>query len=213
MHPASQRFQDMFLGYHPESGVILRRMTRSTSKPSVCAWDILFCVPRDIALLYGVVNKETKNIITQIHRKAVSVVEEWIQDNVAFTRTGKGGKTVEKVSLIVAHFEFLSGAGLDPYCYTHSLFFNAGVDSRGVSRTVYEYHFIAAHDDINTVYESTLRASLEESIGISFRLINDRYRQESQHFKMGEEMISVESVRESSDSGYLIKDILQEFVG
>ncbi len=109
-------------GEHPVSGAALgARMTRpnDTRRP-VAGYDLVFSPVKSVSLLWALGDEATRTLVKQAHDAAVLDILGWLEQNAAFTRLGKGGRSqVDTHGLIAAAFDHADSRAGDPDLHTH----------------------------------------------------------------------------------------------
>ncbi|SNS54627.1 conjugative relaxase domain-containing protein, TrwC/TraI family [Micrococcales bacterium KH10] len=111
---------------HPVTGKPLGVAPRATKTSApVAGFDCTFTIPKSIAVIWAVADRATQERIMAAHYRAIDYALEWIETNVAQTRSGKGGVAVEDVDgLIVARFNHYTSRDGDPHPHVHAVIAN-----------------------------------------------------------------------------------------
>jgi conjugative relaxase-like TrwC/TraI family protein len=91
-----------------------------TREHRVSGWDHVFLAPKSVSNLWAAI-PELREVIQQCHDEAVDKALAYLEEEVAWTRRGKGGKQFIKAGLIVAKFNHASSRNLDELLHTHCL--------------------------------------------------------------------------------------------
>lgn len=163
----SESFRALFRGFHPDTGEALtQRQSHSGRAAHRAGWDLTFSAPKSVSALWSQCGPDLRAKLEACHERAVRAALDYLQEEAATTRRGKGGKTIEKAQLVFACFEHGTSRAHDPQLHTHSLLLNVAVRPDGStgsvsSRSVFQ-HRIAA----GTLYQAELAAQLRKECGL-----------------------------------------------
>jgi conjugative relaxase-like TrwC/TraI family protein len=159
----SRALQALLKGYDLDG----KRLTQNAgAKRRQPGWDLTFSVPKSVSTLWSQADEKTRHEIQTAHFEAVKAALSYLQDEVAFTRRGKGSLQIEPAKLIVATFEHGVSRELDPQLHTHALVMNASVRMDGttgsiLSKPVYQHKMAAG-----ALYRAELAWQLERRLGV-----------------------------------------------
>ncbi|MHC3370841.1 MobF family relaxase (plasmid) [Rhodococcus aetherivorans] len=95
------------------------------ARQPVAGYDLVFTPMKSISLLWGLGDAQVKAAVEEAHKQAVDEALEWIEDQVIYTRRGKGGeRKVKAEGLLIARFDHFDNRAADPNLHTHSAVLN-----------------------------------------------------------------------------------------
>jgi conjugative relaxase-like TrwC/TraI family protein len=77
-------------------------------------WDLTFSAPKSVSIVWALAPEPIRAAIAECHRRAVVAALNYLEDEAAFSRRGKGGKERDPCHLIVAAFEHSTSRAGDP---------------------------------------------------------------------------------------------------
>jgi hypothetical protein len=92
--------------------------------------------PKSVSVLWAMGSPELRAKIEAAHDAAVQEAVDYLEENAAITRRGKGGKQREKAFLVVAIFEHSASRALDPALHSHALVTNLALREDGTWGTL-----------------------------------------------------------------------------
>lgn len=154
------------------SGVRLGRAPRHDGVPG---FDLTFCAPKSVSLLWGFGDaSDVRGIVDQAHRQAVSQALDYLSAHAGYTRRqveDRQGKRliVERlVGISGVKYEHRTSRAGDPHVHSHVLLANKQLCRDGKIRTldgVSVYHEARA---AGMVYQANLREILTRKLGVQW---------------------------------------------
>lgn len=130
-------------------------------------WDLTFSAPKSVSVLWAVSDVDARQVIQEAHSQSVKKALDYLQDEVASTRRGKGGIEREKVGLLIATFEHGTSRMMDPQLHTHAIILNVGVTlCDGKTRTIESQPFYSHKMIAGALYRAELAAELARRLGL-----------------------------------------------
>jgi conjugative relaxase-like TrwC/TraI family protein len=146
------------------------RLTASRSVPVVAGFDVTFCAPKSVSLLFALGEREVSNEVRNAADAAMAAslgVLEWAACRV---RRGQGGHTVvDADGFVAAAFRHRTSRAGDPHLHTHVVIANlahAPSDGRWTAldgRPLYSWLAPVGH-----LYEAHLRWELTQRLGVAW---------------------------------------------
>ncbi|GAB4079067.1 MobF family relaxase [Modestobacter muralis] len=146
----------------------LARISRQATT-AVAGYDLTFSPVKSVSTLWAIAHREIATVIEQAHADAVADTLAWLEDHVAYTRTGhQGVAQVDVRGLIAASFTHRDSRAGDPDLHTHVAISNKvqtldgrwlALDGRPLHKNV-----VAASERYNT----RLEALLVDRLGVRF---------------------------------------------
>lgn len=130
-------------------------------------WDLTFSAPKSVSTLWSQADEGSRQVLQEIHGRAVLAALNYLQDTSSFTRRSKGGGILEKVGLTVATFEHSTSRALDPQLHTHALVMNLSLRADGTSGTLSSLHLFMAKMTAGALYRAELAQGLQVRLGLS----------------------------------------------
>lgn len=176
-----EAFTNVFNGLSPDGTTPLRQRQKYVDPHAGCdkirqrqvGWDAVLSCPKPASLLAGLGPPELRRAFENVAmRRAVARTVEIMQEHIAFTRRGQGGKRLEPAKLIIAAFPHSTSRAMDPQFHVHLVVMNACVRDDGTtgaldSRLLYEKKMV-----LGAVFRFTLAEELEK---LGFRCEPDRH--------------------------------------
>lgn len=148
--------------------------TTRGSRRAVAAFDYTFSVPKSVSVLWGVADAGAQALIAQAHHEAVAEVVDFMEREVAATRTGisAGDGAVAQVDvtgLIATAFDHYDSRAGDPQLHTHVVVSNkvqTAIDGRWRSLDGRPMH--AAVVALSEHYNAVLADQLTHTFGLGW---------------------------------------------
>jgi len=159
----------LFEGYHPTEprSLIQQQKYQDGKRAHRPGWDLTFSAPKSVSVLWSQADFETRQAIQSAHFAAVKAALNYLEDEAAITRCGKGGREKVKANLVVATFEHHTSRAQDPQLHTHALVMNVCTHGEGRSGTVESRPLYRTKMAAGAVYRAELSAQLEHSLGLT----------------------------------------------
>ncbi len=156
------------LGHVDPTGVY--RLTAARSVPTVAGFDVTFCAPKSVSLLFALGRPDVSNEVRNAADSAVSASLSVLEEAACRVRRGKGGHTVlDGDGFVAAAFRHRTSRAGDPHLHTHVVVANlahAPVDDRWTAldaRPLYSWLSPVGH-----LYEAHLRWELTHRLGVEW---------------------------------------------
>ncbi len=145
-----------------------------TDQRAVAGFDFTFSVPKSVSVLWGVADADVQAMIVEAHHAAVAEVIDYLEREVAATRTGvsNGNGAVAQVGavgVIAAAFDHWDSRAGDPQLHTHVVISNkvkTVLDGRWRSLDSRPIH--AAVTAISAHYDAVLADRLTGTFGLGW---------------------------------------------
>ncbi len=108
--------------------------------------------------------------IQQCHDQAVQRVLEFLENEVLFSRVGKGGEKLVNADMVAVTFQHGSSRANDPQLHTHALIMNVAV-SGGKTRTILSKPLYQMKMTAGALYRSELSYRLQQETDSEFSLM------------------------------------------
>jgi conjugative relaxase-like TrwC/TraI family protein len=146
------------------------RLTAAHSVPTVAGFDVTFCAPKSVSLLFALGRPEVSNEVRNAADAAVSASLSVLEQAACRVRRGKGGHTVlDGDGFVAASFRHRTSRAGDPHLHTHVVVANlahAPSDDRWTAldaRPLYSWLSPVGH-----LYEAHLRWELTHRLGVEW---------------------------------------------
>jgi conjugative relaxase-like TrwC/TraI family protein len=159
-----EEFRRLFLGFHPRFGNPIVQNAGHPDRQS--AWDITFSAPKSVSVLWSLLPRKQRRIIERIHTEALKDALKLLQEEAGFTRRGKGGKRIERASLLFALFRDFASRALDPQLHTHVLLFNAAMREDGTTGTIRTEELFKLKIALGECYRNSFEERLSKFIDL-----------------------------------------------
>jgi conjugative relaxase-like TrwC/TraI family protein len=157
----------LFEGYHPTEDRSLIQQQRYKNREHQPGWDLTFSAPKSVSVLWSQADAVTRKTLQQSHFAAVKAALDYLEDEVAVTRKGKGGAEKVQARLVIATFEHHTSRAQDPQLHTHALVMNACTDEDGKSGTLESKGLYQAKMAAGALYRAELAAQLERQLHLT----------------------------------------------
>jgi conjugative relaxase-like TrwC/TraI family protein len=160
-------------GCDPVCGERLGRRRYQNADPRhgrpVAGFDLLFTAAKSVSTLWALADDDLRQTIWAAHRAAVISTIDWIETNVAATRTGRAGAIeVETRGLVAAAFDHWDSRAGDPHVHTHVVVANRVQGLDGSWRSLHARPLFAATVAASAVHEGLLADELTRRLGVAW---------------------------------------------
>jgi conjugative relaxase-like TrwC/TraI family protein len=166
----AEELENLLYGYSPdgERPLIQHQSGQRLHRPGN---DFCCSLPKSASTLLAVGEPEDRLAIRESHREGVKRMLEYLQDEAAVARSGKGGCTKERGGLIVAAFEHLTSrpvgdATPDPQLHTHCIIANVVTRSDGRTGTLVSPILFRHKMTAGAIYRAEVAYQLERRLGL-----------------------------------------------
>jgi len=123
--------------------------------------NVTYSASKSVSLAYSLLKDER---IKEAHEKAVMKANEYLEQNIAYTRQGQGGKELVKASAVaIANFTHYTSREHDPQLHTHSVIMNSVERSTDGKITALEPKKIFENQKaLDQIYKNELAKNLQE---------------------------------------------------
>ena len=105
--------------------------------------------------------------IQQFQQLAVEATLRYAEQNLVFSRAGKGGSESHAVGLVISTWEHGTNRLLQAQLHTHALLMNLGVAADGKTRAIYSKLLFRHKKVLGAYYRAQLAHLLESELGFS----------------------------------------------
>ncbi|UTM39815.1 relaxase domain-containing protein (plasmid) [Rhodococcus pyridinivorans] len=138
------------------------------ARQAVAGYDLVFTPMKSISLLWGLGEAQVKAAVEEAHKQAVDEALEWIEDQVIYTRRGKGGeRKVKAEGLLIARFDHFDNRAADPNLHTHSAVLNR-VYAEGRWTTIDGSILYKANVSASEKYNTRVADLVARKLGVTF---------------------------------------------
>jgi conjugative relaxase-like TrwC/TraI family protein len=146
------------------------RLTGAHSVPTVSAYDVTFCAPKSVSLLFALGDPEVSNDVRNAADAAIAAALPVLESTACRVRRGKGGHTVlEGDGFVAGAFRHRTSRAGDPHLHTHVVIANVahrGDDDKWSAldgRPLYSWLSPVGH-----LQEAHLRYELTRRLGVAW---------------------------------------------
>jgi len=113
----------------PEYRVAAAGESGDSRRRAVAGYDLTFSIPKSASVLWGVADAATQTLIADAHHNAVAQALDYVEREVAATRTGANGRDgavaqVDVTGVIATAFDHFDSRAGDPHLHTHVVISN-----------------------------------------------------------------------------------------
>ncbi|WP_328532343.1 relaxase domain-containing protein [Nocardioides sp. NBC_00368] len=151
-----------------ERAGFLAQATRQRTK-AVAGFDLTFTPVKSVSTLWALANRDVARQIEAAHHAAVKTTLTWLENNVLFTRRGRGGvQQVKTRGMIAALFTHRDSRSSDPHLHTHVALSNKVQDPTGRWLAVDGRVLHKANVTLSETYNTLLEGELIARLGVRF---------------------------------------------
>lgn len=132
---SKQALQNLFKGLSPDGRESLVQLQKG-KREHLPGWDLTFSAPKSVSIAWALSDEPLRQKIEEAHRAAVLEAIAYLEAEAAWGRRGKGGKTVEPVSLVALLYDHHTSRLQDMALHTHALVMNVGVRPDGTTGAI-----------------------------------------------------------------------------
>lgn len=137
--------------------------------------DLTFSAPKSVSVLWGLGGQNVASQIERAHSEAVKEILATCDEDLGFTRRGKGGTKLEQVDLAFALFQHGTSRNLDPQLHTHAILVNTAMRRDGTWGTIVNKEFFLRKMELGRLYRKKLASKLEKGLGVSISWAGDTF--------------------------------------
>ncbi len=136
---------------------------------AVAGYDLTFTPVKSVSTLWALADRDVAEQIQDAHHAAVESTLTWLEDEVLFTRRGRGGiQQVKATGLIAGMFTHRDARSADPHLHTHVAVSNKVQDLDGHWLAVDGRVLYKANVTLSEMYNTLLEAELVARLGVRF---------------------------------------------
>lgn len=151
-----------------ERGSFMAKSTRQQTT-AVAGYDLTFMPVKSVSTLWALADKDVAKQIEEAHHEAVEATLKWLEQEVLFTRRGRGGlQQVKGQGLIAGMFTHRDARSSDPHLHTHVAISNKVQDAEGKWLAVDGRVIYKANVTLSEMYNTLLEATLIARLGVKF---------------------------------------------
>ena len=126
-------FKRIFNGFHPkpapDDSDIPQALVQNAGKENRRAgWDLCFSAPKSVSIIWSQSSEEMQRRIQDLHHQAITDTFTFLEEKLAYSRTGHAGSGAVKAKLVAAVFEHGTSRARDPQLHSHVVVMNVGVN-------------------------------------------------------------------------------------
>lgn len=136
---------------------------------AVAGYDLTFSPVKSVSTLWAVSDPEVAKQIEDAHHAAVERTLKHLEDEVLYSRRGRGGvQKVKAVGLLATMFTHRDACSCDPHLHTHVAVSNKVQDETGRWLAVDGTVLFKAKVSLSETYNTLLEAELVDRLGVEF---------------------------------------------
>lgn len=137
-------------------------------------WDLTFSAPKSVSIVWANATEEERLKIEQAQKKAVDAGLRYIEEQCAYTRTGKGGHEQIKAELVVSTFQHSANRNREPQLHTHSIVFNVCLSDDKRWRTPETFEIYQGYRAAGEYYKAQLAREVQK-LGYEIEITKDSF--------------------------------------
>jgi DNA primase catalytic core len=151
-----------------ERGSFMAKATRQQTT-AVAGYDLTFAPVKSVSTLWALADRDVAKQIEAAHHSAVEATLAWLEQEVLFTRRGRGGlQQVKAKGLIAGMFTHRDARSSDPHLHTHVAVSNKVQDETGRWLAVDGRVLYKANVTLAEMYNTLIEAELIARLGVRF---------------------------------------------
>lgn len=146
------------------------QLTGGRSAPKVAGFDLTFCAPKSVSLLWAFGSPDTRAALVAAHESAVCSALAVMEVEAGRVRRGRGGAHVLPAEgLVAAGFRHRTSRAGDPHLHTHVVAANIGFCGEdGRWSALDARHLYRWAQPVGYLYEAHLRHELTARLGVAW---------------------------------------------
>jgi conjugative relaxase-like TrwC/TraI family protein len=188
---SEQALAALYAGRDPVTGQPLGRpfatyksVDGRTSRHAVAGFDLTFTVPKSVSVLWAMGDPNTRELISQAHRRAVEDALRFVEHRVAATRTGHDGvHRLQTRGVIAAAFDHWDTRAADPNLHTHLVIANKVQGTDGQWRSLDARVLHKAAVAVSELYDNLIADRLVDVLSVAWSY-RDRGRNRTAAFEL-----------------------------
>lgn len=159
-----RQLKSLFQGFDSNRNPFVQNAGSPKRQP---AWDLTFSAPKSVSVYWSQADQATRREIQQAQAAAVKKAIEYLEQEAAYSRIGKGGAERVPAALVVATFEHGTSRALEPQLHTHALVLNLAIrpdNTSGsiLSKPLYQHKMVAG-----ALYRTEFAYQLRKRLGLA----------------------------------------------
>lgn len=166
----SQSIRNWFNRAVAPSGRLLGSRPGTKTRPG---FDLTFCAPKSVSLLWAFANEDVKNTVDLAHKQAVDAALDYLSSHAAYTRRGADDDRKRMIidrtlGLSGVRYEHKTSRAGDPHTHTHVLLANKQLCPDGKVRSLDSKSLFHESRAAGIIYKAVLRQVLTQKLGVSW---------------------------------------------
>ncbi len=147
-----------------------RALAGGRSAPKVAGFDMTFCAPKSVSLLWAFGDDDVARHVVEAHEAAVAAAFAVLEVEAARVRRGHGGATsLEADGLVAGTFRHRTSRAGDPHLHTHVVVANIGYCGEDGRWTALDArHLYRWAQPVGYLYATHLRFELGQRLGLEW---------------------------------------------
>ncbi len=126
-------FKRIFNGFHPKPdpklpGEPLALVQNAGKENRRAGWDLCFSAPKSVSIIWSQASEAMRVRIQDLHHQAITRTFRFLEERLAYSRTGHAGSGAVQAKLVAAVFEHGTSRARDPQLHSHTVLMNIGVN-------------------------------------------------------------------------------------
>ncbi|MGZ4753435.1 MAG: MobF family relaxase [Acidimicrobiia bacterium] len=161
----AETLREILAGHDPSTGEPLAR-SRHRRVPG---FDLTFCAPKSVSVLWGLGNWETSREVRAAHEASVGAALGYLEAEACWSRRGTNGiVALRGDGFVAAGFRHRTSRAGDPHLHTHVLVANTTRSADGLWGALDARHLYLHAKTAGYLYEAQLRAELSARLGVAW---------------------------------------------
>ncbi len=167
------QYRRLYEGFDANGRPLVQNAGNSERQPG---WDLTFTVPKEVSVVWAMSSADRREIIERAHAAAVAAGIQYLEDEFAFSRRGKGGQTVEPCGFVAAAFEHGTSRNQDCNLHTHVTLLNIGVRADGTTGTILSKPLYESKLAAGALYRAELARQLQRDLGLKCEAVKSWFK-------------------------------------
>jgi len=143
-----------------------RELVQNAGAHRHIGWDLHFAPPKAVSAIWALLPEPWRKEIEAAHRTSVDAALRYVEDKLAFTRRGQGGKTQERAGILVTIFTHPTSRSNEPQLHDHAFLHNLAFRNDGTIGALETREIYRAQRLLDAIYTTQFAAELQQRLGL-----------------------------------------------
>ena len=143
-----------------------RELVQNAGPHRHIGWDLHFAPPKDVSALWALLPDPWRKEIEAAHHASVDAALRHVENKLAFTRRGQGGKSQERAGILVTIFTHPTSRANEPQLHDHAFLHNLAFRQDGTIGALETREIYRAQRLLDAIYVTQFAAELRQRLGL-----------------------------------------------